>query len=141
MGRVQAGADRAPLTDCSECGTLREALCAPPKHAPHVQDAKAAAVECGAAVCLFRDAGRGVDQHLTTARGQPDAVAWRPAHVLQPPRCRAVVWLPVLLARSPSHVKVATAGHSHIVARRAACNVGEAALVVGSTTDACGVVE
>lgn len=68
-----------------------------PAPSPHIQDAKAAAVELCCLVRLLADARLAIDQHITTTRAQPDLVAGRPAHVLQAARCRAVVRQPVLL--------------------------------------------
>ena len=42
----------------------------------------------------------------------------------------AIVWLPVGLPGGPCEEEVASRGHRHVVASRAALDVGEAALIV-----------
>ena len=52
---------------------------------------------------------------------------------------RAVVGGPVGLAGLPGQEEVATGGDGHIIALRAALDVGEGALIVGGAADACRV--
>jgi hypothetical protein len=49
----------------------------------------------------------------------------------------SVMWLPVGLSRCPGHIEVAAGGNRYIRALFTPGHIGEAALVVGGTADAC----